>query len=198
MSEKFSELINNMARYHEIPSAQWESISEHIVRRDIAAGDYFLKANTLATEFGYVEKGLFRSFYRDQNGDEFIRNFSSEGQLLGSTVSLLTGEPSEVCIQAIEASTILVIDYQIFQAYFERHRCWETASRLITQHNFLQTENKAHHLLVYNAAERYELFLKQHSEIARRIHQYMIAMYLGISPVSLSRIINSRLKPAKP
>jgi CRP-like cAMP-binding protein len=38
--------------------------------------------------------------------------------------------------------------------------------------------------------ERYEELLREHPEIVRRIPQHYIASYLGITPVSLSRIRN--------
>jgi hypothetical protein len=38
--------------------------------------------------------------------------------------------------------------------------------------------------------ERYEELLREHPEIVRRILQHYIASYLGITPVSLSRIRN--------
>ena len=89
------------------------------------------------------------------------------------------------------------MDYKAFKIYFDRHRCWETAARLRAEHVYMESEKKEHQLLIFNAAERYEYFLKNYSHLQKRIHQYMIAMYLGITPVSLSRIIGGRQKPAK-
>jgi CRP-like cAMP-binding protein len=39
-------------------------------------------------------------------------------------------------------------------------------------------------------AKRYEDLIKEHPEILKRIPQHYIASYLGITPVSLSRIRN--------
>ena len=191
MKDKYSDVIKKFTPYGPIPHEEWEALTSLLVRKEIAAGDYFENAGNLASEFCYVEKGLFRSFYRNGNGDEFIKNFAFEGQLLGSFTSLLTAKPSELSIQAIESSIILVLDYKIFLDFFQRHRCWETGARLIAEYVFMESERKEHQLLIYNAAERYDIFIKSHSHILKRIHQYMIAMYLGISPVSLSRIINN-------
>jgi len=43
-----------------------------------------------------------------------------------------------------------------------------------------------------NPQKRYEDLLKQRPEIVQRIPQHYIASYLGITPVSLSRIRNRR------
>lgn len=197
MRDKISNLVKMLSRYCVIPDAQWDELSAKIVRREIAPGEYFDKAGNVAKEICYVEKGLFRSFYRNANGDEFIKNFASEGQIVGSFTSLLTKKPSELSIQALEPCVVYVLDYSVFEEFCQNNHCWETSGRVLAQYIYLESDRKEHQLLVYNAAERYEFFLKSHEKITNRIHQYMIAMYLGISPVSLSRIINSRSKPTK-
>ena len=40
--------------------------------------------------------------------------------------------------------------------------------------------------------ERYEELLKNHPEIIKRVPQHYIASYLGITPISLSRIRNRK------
>lgn len=41
-----------------------------------------------------------------------------------------------------------------------------------------------------NSAERYQQFLAQYPGLGKRIKQYQLASYLGITSVSLSRIRN--------
>jgi CRP-like cAMP-binding protein len=45
-------------------------------------------------------------------------------------------------------------------------------------------------------AERYALLLKERPQVVQRVPQYLIASYLGITPVSLSRI-RGRLKSGR-
>ncbi|MBC7530362.1 MAG: Crp/Fnr family transcriptional regulator [Oligoflexus sp.] len=197
MRDRFTNLVKALSRYCVIPDAQWDALGSRIIRREFATSEYFDKAGNVSKEICFVEKGLFRSFYRNANGDEFIKNFCTEGQVVGSFSSLLTKKPSELSIQALEPSVVHMLDYGVFEEFCQNNHCWETSGRILAQYIFLESDRKEHQLLVYNAAERYEFFLKTHEKIAKRIHQYMIAMYLGISPVSLSRIINSRAKPSK-
>lgn len=198
MRERFTKILAKWSPETSIPEAEWAALSDNIQRRDIAAGEYFEKAGNFAKEICFVEKGLFRSYYNDHNGDEFIKNFTSEGNILASFASLYTRKASEISIQALEPSVVWVMEYPLFEEFYSRHQVWETCGRILAQQVYLESEKKEHELLVYNAAERYELFLKSHEAISKRIHQYMIAMYLGISPVSLSRIINSTPRAAKP
>jgi CRP-like cAMP-binding protein len=52
----------------------------------------------------------------------------------------------------------------------------------------VKKELKERQLLIHSAKERYRIFLKEFPDLESRISQYQIASYLGISPVSLSRI----------
>ncbi|RYZ53925.1 MAG: Crp/Fnr family transcriptional regulator [Proteobacteria bacterium] len=197
MRERLKKMLAKWSPETSIPDAEWNELADQLLRRDIAAGDYFEKAGNYSKEICFVERGLFRSFYNDNNGDEFIKNFTSEGKILGSFASLYTRKPSDISIQAIESSIVWVLEYARFEAFFQKHPHWQTCGRILAQQVYLESERKEHELLVYDAGERYERFLKSHEAISKRIHQYMIAMYLGISPVSLSRIINSTSRSAK-
>ncbi|MBC7659925.1 MAG: Crp/Fnr family transcriptional regulator [Chitinophagaceae bacterium] len=197
MKEKYSDLVKKLSPFYSISGEDWEELASHLTRKELRAGEYFDKTGSVSTEFAYVERGLFRSFYRNANGDEFIKNFAHEGQLLGSFTSLITGRPSELSLQSLEPSVILVLDARTFCDLCDRSAIWLRAYRMIAEEAFMQSEKKEQQLLLYNAAQRYEIFLKSYSSISKRIHQYMIAMYLGISPVSLSRIINNNLKTGK-
>ena len=60
--------------------------------------------------------------------------------------------------------------------------------RKFAETEFLQTEEKFIPLLFTSAAERYEVLLKNNPELLQRIPLECLATYLGITPVSLSRI----------
>ena len=49
-------------------------------------------------------------------------------------------------------------------------------------------ENKERFMLLYTPEERYELFCQHYPHLLHRLTDYHIAAYLGITPISLSRI----------
>jgi CRP-like cAMP-binding protein len=52
----------------------------------------------------------------------------------------------------------------------------------------LEREARAHELLTLTATERYTRFRDTHRELLSLLRSYDIASYLGITPVSLSRL----------
>jgi CRP-like cAMP-binding protein len=60
----------------------------------------------------------------------------------------------------------------------------------------VEREERAHELLTASATERYARFCAAHRSLLPRLRDYDIASYLGITPVSLSRI-RGRLKSGR-
>ena len=60
--------------------------------------------------------------------------------------------------------------------------------RKFAESEFLRTEERLIPLLFTTASERYELLLTQHPDLLQRMPLECLATYLGVTPVSLSRI----------
>jgi CRP-like cAMP-binding protein len=68
------------------------------------------------------------------------------------------------------------------------HICWQTITSKLTQEIFIEKEKREREFLSDDAETRYLNFIQKYSGIEKRINQYQIASYLGISHVTLSRI----------
>ena len=66
-------------------------------------------------------------------------------------------------------------------------------ARRFAESEFLRTEQKLIPMLFLPAARRYETLLRERPELLRRVPLETLASYLGITPVSLSRI-RARMK----
>lgn len=136
--------------------------------------------------------GLFRLFYTLEDGKEFIKSFSLSNEFVTSYGAMISGEPSYFSIQALEDSAVIEIPYAVLQELSDRSHEWERFVRKSVEQLYLKKEERERELLFLSAAERLEAFRKKYPDLELRIPQYQIASYLGISPVSLSRIINQK------
>ena len=64
----------------------------------------------------------------------------------------------------------------------------ERLFRLIFESAYVDAVNRIESIQFYSAEERYKMLLKESSDIIKRVPLKYIASYLGITPVSLSRI----------
>lgn len=199
MIQKASEKIlqEYLNRIAPIPENEWQRVSSAIKTTEFKSGEYFVKAGDEASHIGFVMSGLLKKFYRTDDGKEFIKDFSLERQLVTAYSSLLLSTESRLNIQAIENTQLLVIPYATFTALYPFHPCWQELGRKIAETLFIEREQREWELLIFPAKERYQIFEERYSSLLTRVPQYEIASYLGISPISLSRLIGKKHSTAK-
>jgi CRP-like cAMP-binding protein len=132
-------------------------------------------------------------YYRDARGTEWTKAFCLAGTVVAAYSALLRGEPSRLSIQALEPSTLLVADFDSYQTLTAEHPCWQIVNRKLAEGLFIKKEQRESELLLDDASTRYQNFLDEYPGLEARVKQYHIASYLGITPVSLSRIRAQRL-----
>lgn len=151
-------------------------------------GDYFTKQGDKDLHIAFIVKGLFRYFYLTPEGDDVTKLFSKENEFISSYAAMLYGRPSTYSIVAEEDSEILVIDRKKYIYRITNDPKWERIARLYAEETYNQKELREASFLLEDAATRYKKFLTSYPNVEKRVKQKHIATYLGINPVSLSRI----------
>ena len=64
----------------------------------------------------------------------------------------------------------------------------ERFGRLMLEEALIGSQRRASRLLTLQPEDRYRRFVETRPEVVRRVPQYLIASYLGLTPESLSRI----------
>lgn len=139
----------------------------------------------------FVKQGCLRMWI-NHNGNEITTQFFFEGKAVASMESLLTGEPSDFTIETLEPCILYVMERQQFLDLLEKDSEFKQWFNSLILNRFFYYSK---HLLTYlrdKPQERYNELLKKHPQILQRVPQHYIASYLGITPVSLSRIRNRK------
>lgn len=148
---------------------------------------HFMREGERCTSLAYLSKGMVR-FYHTKNGEEVTSDFSFEGTFITSYVSLITGKPSDISIEAMEDCTMLLLNYDELKRIYETNYKYERIGRLIAESTFLSTREHLLSLLNNTAEKRYKNLLERAPHFVQKIPLYFIASYLGVSPETLSRI----------
>jgi CRP-like cAMP-binding protein len=147
-----------------------------------------LLAGHMPVYSGYITEGAFREYYTDKNGREFNKAFGFKGDFTGSYYDLHLQEPSLVTIEALTDSTLILIDHKKYQQLVQTDTFWLKVSYTLAHNLLMKKFEREWQLLTLNALERYELLQKRYPELEQLVPSYHIASYLGITPISLSRI----------
>ncbi|MBK7432940.1 MAG: Crp/Fnr family transcriptional regulator [Chitinophagaceae bacterium] len=139
----------------------------------------------------FIKKGMARIYYY-KDGIDITDSFAFENKIIVRVESLFTGKPSRKAIQAMEDSEIIAIDAAKLFKLYDRYPGIERLFRKIFEASHVETVNRIEGIQFHSAEERYKALLSEAPDIIKRVPLKYIASYLGITPVSLSRIRGQR------
>jgi CRP-like cAMP-binding protein len=172
----------------DVPSDEWPYLERCLQTRSLKAGEIYYSQGEACDEIGFIVAGLAYNYYTSESGDAFVKNFVMPGNAVASYMSVILSAPATYSCKAIDDCVLITLKYNDLKALYARHACWERLGRLNAEKCFFVTEEREQQLLTLDATARYNSFLKNHADLASRVPQYLIASYIGVSPVTLSRI----------
>lgn len=191
MSDKssiYQSLRTALNQWSELPDEQWKDLASIFRVKTAAENDFILMPGDRNYELIFVNKGLLRIYYINEDGEESNKAFPDKGMFAGPLATALLGMPSRYGIQALEPTTMLATNYEDYFEILDRDPVFDRLGRKILEWVLGQRELREQSLLQQSAKERYLDFIEKHPDLIQRIPQYHIASYLGITEVSLSRL----------
>lgn len=189
MKKEFAYIQNTIEEFMQlkIPEEVVLKAINMFTKKTISKGDIVVHVGDIEKEICFVTSGLFRSYYIDINGNDVTRFFTKEGEILSLEI-LFNNKPSKRCIEALEDSTVMAIQYEDLKKLIEDNIYCMKAYTKILEHSLEYKIERESSFLLKSATERYLDFKRMYPELEKRINQAYIASYIGITPVSLSRI----------
>lgn len=148
-----------------------------------------LNEGDISNHIYLIERGCIRSWFNN-DGTDVTFQFFFEGSFVSSIESLRQRNPSLFNLETIEPSILYKVhrDY-LFPEKTDPTVCKDTLIEVLCRR--LYHYQKLFLSRIKNSPQhRYEELLKENPEIFLRVPHHYIASYLGITPVSLSRIKN--------
>lgn len=172
-----------------LTDAEWAPLAAALRPYQLARGTHFVEAGQRRPQLALLLRGACRLYYPRPDGEERTTYFFFENHLLGDYPGCLTGQPSQLSIQALTDCELLVFDYAVLQQLYDAWPAYERFGRLVAEYHLLGTDARLVEQLLLSPEERYLALLRSgKTKILERIPQHLVANYLGITPVSLSRI----------
>lgn len=147
-------------------------------------------------EFYFINKGLLRLYYTKE-GEEITGFLFKEHLFAGSYDSFLRQSPSQQNLEALEDSDLLAITHDALEELYTTLPSMNVLARKIAEQRFINAQQVLSSFLLDSPEERYLKFEHHHKDLMSRVPQHIIASYLGITPVSLSRIRNRLSKQGR-
>lgn len=176
-------------RFVTLTDAEWAPLAATLQTRQLARRELFVVPEQPSADIALLLSGACRLFYTRPDGEEKTTYFFFEHHLMASYQSCLTGQPSAFGIQALAPTELVVFPYALLRSLYDTWPVYERFGRLLAEYHLLGTDARLAELLLLSPEQRYSALLRSHkTKILERIPQHYIASYLGVTPVSLSRI----------
>jgi len=192
--EILDELKNNLQQLTGMANKDLSVLNKLCSVKHYKKKELFLRPGNTPIHSAYIVKGAFREYFTDNNGREFNKAFCFKGDFTGSYYDLNCGGPAIVTIEALADSIVVVIDHKKYQNLVQTDAFWLKVAYTLAHNLLMKKLERELQLLTLSAAERYQLLQKQYPELEQLVPSYHIASYLGITPISLSRIRSQKGK----
>ena len=142
----------------------------------------------IPNEIFFINKGLIRVTVTDNDGTEHTIHFALEHQFIADYSCFLQIQPSLYTLQALEPTEVTLLSRSAIEWGYKNLREGQKLGRLIAEFYFMYQDNRIKNQYARTPKQRYDGITEIFPNIHNRVPQHMIASYLGISPVHLSRL----------
>jgi CRP-like cAMP-binding protein len=168
--------------------AAWKRYHHLWKHEEFGAKHMLLKEGEISRKIFVIEKGAIRNWFY-HNGKEISFQFFFEGDVVSSSESFRKNSPGLFNIETIEPVALRWIDQKDMEIIKNDPSVYAS----IVERAAEKQDEFMRHFFSYlrdTPKQRYGNLLRDRPEVIRRIPLQYIASYLGITPVSLSRIRN--------
>lgn len=181
---------DQIRKYVDFNEAEWIIFSQHLAVSVLKKKHYFAVPDKICDKVGFIAIGSVRYFHI-KDGQDITGYFSFENEFVSSYKSFLTGLPGFTYIQALEDTKLITFTRKDMDQMLANPMLaykMERFGRLVAEQYLCCYEDRIASFITQTPEERYLQLLSTGKEILQRMPQHHIANYLGITPVSLSRI----------
>ncbi len=189
MKESIATFLNSVsALCPRVTKDELNYLQSGLTITELKSKHFYIHANTIQKEIGFVFSGLLRAFYIDKDGNEISVSFTSEGKYATHYAAFITQTPSKYYFQCIEPSILINLPYAHIQEGYNKFPNLERYGRLISEEVLKMQQKRIESFLFENAETRYLEFVKENHDLFNRVSLSHLASFLGIERQSLTRI----------
>lgn len=181
------ELFKYFNKYEELTQESQNAISALVKVLHVKKNTDLQSIGHTCKTIYFLKSGVARIYYF-KNDIDITESFSFENNIVVRFESLFTGRPSKKGIQMLEESEVIAINSIELFKLFDKYRDIERLFRKIFESALVDQVNRIESLQFHTAEERYNALIKESPDVLKKVPLKYIASYLGITPVSLSRI----------
>lgn len=170
-----------------LPRQSFEKLEAIIEEIAHPKGFVLMQSNKIENSIYLIKKGIVRA-YAHYEGNEITFWFGQEGDAILSMRSYVEGKAGYEDIELLENCELYKMSFEQLQQLYSEDIHIANWGRKLAEKELIKTEDRQISRQSKPAMEKYKDLLLHHADLVKRVQLTHIASYLGITPVSLSRI----------
>lgn len=167
---------------------EWAIFQTFFIQKKVDAKTMLTREGQVADEIYFIHTGLARLYYTTENDDQITAFIFSENLFASCLESFVQQIPSTQNLETLEPCSLLVLTRDGLERLYDLVPKTNIIMRKVMEQRFISAQRLLSSYILSSPQERYELFAQHYPNLLQRVPQYILASFLGITPVSLSRI----------
>lgn len=174
-------------RIVELSPEEWDLFLSKFQKKEFKEKEEIISVGEVCNKVVFIESGILTMVY-SKDGREFIREFIFDNDVASVYESYLNGKPSRYSLRAVRQSKVYILHKADITQLTIKIPALSRISLTVTEQVYLNISRRFESMLTESAEERYLNLLEKRPTLMQDLPQYMVASYLGITDVALSRI----------
>jgi CRP-like cAMP-binding protein len=186
MNASIEAYIKKMAP--DLSQEEAKAIAKDLPTTTFPKGKILVRQGEVAKDCYFVLKGLLRTFFITEEGEEKTVDFLAEEESFVVLGSYEDGQASPYSLECLEDCVLLIGDLNQEETLHNAHPELSQITRKVMDIERSRDQEDLVAARAFSSKERFLDFLERRPGLAARVPQYQLASYLGITPETLSRI----------
>ncbi|MFT3701147.1 MAG: Crp/Fnr family transcriptional regulator [Agriterribacter sp.] len=171
-----------------VSDEEFEYIKTFFTLKRVRKNQYLINEGDEAKHEFLVLSGIYKVFYVDEEGKEYIVQFAQQNWWMSDYSSFFKQKTASMFIECIEDGEVLFSTLYAREKLSEDLHKMEHFFRVKLTNGYVALQQRIKLLLSSTPQQRYEAFSNQYPDLMQRIPKKLIAEYLGVSRETLSRL----------
>jgi len=181
-------ILQNIAKHIQLSPTEKAHFSSLLTLKKLKKKQFLLQEGEICRYSAFVTSGCLRGYTVDTNGFEHILQFAPADWWIADMYSLLTAQPGNLNIDALEDSEVLLLSKIDQEQLYQDIPKFERFFRIITENSLVTNRQRLLDSLSLSAQQRYEAFCGRYPTLINQLPQKQIAAYIGVTPEFLSKM----------